>query len=209
MSLYPRTTTLNGKEKLVTDDALVTVREHLLQKHRIVLLSGGIGIGMGGGSFELDSVGMFIAAQSMSDEPIKLFINSPGGSVDAMFTIYDMIRMSRVPIYTLGAECASAAAVLMAAGHKRYMLPHGKMMLHLPSAGFSGDAREWEIQQKEMDKCKNSIVDALVECGVKKEPEAVLRDIDREYWMDAKETIAYGLSDEVMTPEIMKEWLTT
>ena len=98
----------------------------------------------------------------------------------------------------------------LAAGNKRYVLPHSKTMLHLPSGGVEGDVTDIKVQTKQIERIYDTMVDILVSCGVKKTRRAVKADIKRErqVWMDARETIDYGLADEIMTPEIMREWLT-
>ena len=157
--------------------------------------------------WEMVTASTLMSLDSMSNEPLKIMISSPGGSLDAAFLLYDLFKMCKSPIYTVGSYCASAAALLMAAGTKRFLLPHAKVMLHLPRGGMFGDTREWEIQQKEMESYKNKLLDILVDNGAKKSREDICKDIDREYWMGPEETIAYGLADEILKPEVLREWL--
>ena len=82
------------------------------------------------------------------------------------------------------------------------------MMLHLPSGVMQGDAVELAIQQEEMAKTQQSLVDALIECGVNKTPKQILKDINREKWFNPTEAIEYGLADEIVTKELLKGWLT-
>lgn len=194
--LYPRQTT-NGE--LVSDDQLVNVAEHFLT-HRMLFLSGQIGAAM-------EAHNLLLALDSISDKPIKLVITSPGGDLDSAFLLYDTIRLLRSPIWTLGRYCISAAAILLVAGSKRYLLPHAKILLHEPSGQMQGSAREWEIQQEQMRKYKSKMVDIFMECGVKVSREQLLFDVDRDFWLEPEEAIAYGLADEVMTGEVMRGWL--
>jgi len=194
--LYPRVT---EKGKLVADDQVVGVREHLSRRNRIIFLSGQIG--------EAEVLNGFLALDSLSNEPIKLVITSGGGDLDIAFLLYDTINLIRSPVWTFGRYCASAACLLLAVGQKRYLSPHAKVMLHLPSGQAMGDARDWEIQHAEMQKYKNKMVDVLIECGVQKERESILKDIDRDKWFEPEEAIAYGLADKVMNKETMGEWL--
>ena len=80
-------------------------------------------------------------------------------------------------------------------------------MLHLPAGQMGGDARDWDIQHRQMEQYRDRVVEILKECGVKKSREEILKDIDRDYWMNADEAIEYGLADKVMNPEIWQEWI--
>lgn len=195
--LYPRQA---EDGKLVTEEQMVGYREHLTNEHRILFLTGLI-------SGETESHNLLMALDSLSYDPIRLVITSPGGDLDAALLFYDTMRLLKSPIETLGRYCASAAAMLLATGGKRYLLPHAKVMLHLPAGQMGGDARDWEIQHKQMIKYKNKMVDILIKCGVKKSHEEILADMDRDFWLEPDEAIAYGLADKIMTPEVMEEWL--
>ncbi len=199
--IYPRIVSLNGKDELVSDNEMVTYREHMQQKHRLLYISGVI-------TGETSAHDLLLALDTLSHEPIKLVITSAGGDLDSAFLLYDTMKLIKSPIETCGRYCASAAAMLLAAGSKRYLFPHCKIMLHLPAGQMGGDARDWEIQVKEMQKYKNRVVDILKECGVKKSREEILFDMDRDFWLTPKEAIEYGLADEIMTPEIWREWTT-
>ncbi len=205
--LYPRTIRLNNKEKLVADNQMCGWREHLSQNHRTLFLNGFIGARCqtcGAGEFE--GHGLLMSLDTISQEPIKIVITSPGGELDSTFLLYDTMKMIKSPVITIGRYCASGAALLLAAGSKRYLFPHAKVMLHLPAGQAGGDIHDWKIQGKQMDTYLNRMVDILHECGVKKNHEELLADIDRDYWMEPKEAIAYGLCDEIMTKEVWKSW---
>lgn len=190
--MYPRQSKTG---ELVQENQLVTYREHLLRHHRLVFLSGAL-------SGETESHNLLMALDTLSHDPIKMVITSPGGDLDFVFLFYDTMRLVKSPIITIGRYCASGAAIILAAGAKRYLFPHSKVMLHLPSGQMGGDARDWEIQHREMQKYKDRIVDILCECGVKKNKEEVLADIDRNFWLEPAEAISYGLCDEIITPTI-------
>ena len=198
--LYPRTVKLNNKEVLVNEAQCVGYKEHMADRHRILFLSGII-------AGDMENHNLFLTLDSLSHDPIKLIITSPGGDLDSTFLFYDTMRLIKSPIVTVGRYCASGAALLLAAGTKRYLFPHAKVMLHLPAGHMGGDARDWEIQHREMQKYKHRMVDILCDCGVKKSREEILIDIDRDYWLEPKEAIAYGLVDGIMTPEIWQSWL--
>jgi ATP-dependent Clp protease protease subunit len=106
----------------------------------------------------------------------------------------------------MGREVCSAATLLLAAGSKRYLMPHAQVMIHLPSGGFEGNAEQIDSQNKEMKKFKEEMVAILIECGVKKSREAILKDMRKELWMTAKEAIEYGLADKIATKEDVAGW---
>ena len=194
--LYPRVTK-DGQP--VSDDQLVNAAEHLWATRRVVFLTGAIR-----GSEVLD---MLMALDSLSSEPIKMVITSPGGELDSTFLLYDTIRLMKSPVLTLGRYCASAAVLILAAGQKRYLMPHAKVVLHLPFGQAGGDARDWEIQHKQMATYKEGMVAILQECGVKRTASVILSDIDRDFWLEPQEAIDYGLADKVMDKRTMKGWL--
>ena len=181
-------------------DQVMTHTEIMSTRHRILFLSGVMGI-------DMSPCDVLLGMASISSEPIKLFISSPGGLVTSMLALYDTIKTLSVPVYTVGRYCASAAAVLLAAGEKRYLLPHAKIMLHMISGGTEGGLELIQAQAREMRRDMGVMVDLLQECGVKKTKTQILKDIRVDKWMSAKEAIDYGLADEVLTAETMKEWL--
>ena len=198
--LYPRITTINNKQVLAGENQMVGYREHMTQKYRMLFLSGVL-------TGETDSHNLLMALDTLSHDPIKLVITSPGGYLDSTFLFYDTMKMVQSPIETVGRYCASAAAILLAAGKKRYLFPHAKVMLHLPAGQMGGDAKDWDIQHKQMQNYQNKVIDILCECGATKSRAEILADIDRDYWMEPEEAIAYGLADEIMSPEIWHSWI--
>jgi len=196
--LYPRVTDLNGKDVLVDDSQMCGYKEHMTQNHRILSLDGVI-------TGDTSPRQLLRALDTLSHEPIKIFITSPGGDIDSTFLLYDAIRYIQSPVITIGDYCASGAAIILAAGSKRYLSPHAKVMLHLPAGQMGGDAKDWDIQHKEMEKYRNRIVDILCECGAKKKPKEILADIDRDFWMGPQEAIEYGLADDIITSKIWRE----
>ena len=201
--LYPRTTKAG---KLVNCDQMVEIGEHLLNSHRILLLSGGIS-----GAMELPAG--LLALDSLSNEPIKLIITSGGGDLDAAFLLYDLMKLIKSPIYTFGRYCASAAALIFAAGKERYLSPHAKVMLHLPqtilSGGFGLKEEDIGVIHREAAKYRERMVEALIECGARKSASEILRDVkDADFWLEPQEAIDYGVADELMTEKTMGVWLT-
>jgi ATP-dependent Clp protease protease subunit len=200
LMLYPRIARVGEKDVTIADYEMVSYKEHMTQEHRILYLDGVIS----GDSSPRQLLG---ALDTLSHDPIKLFITSPGGDLDTTFLFYDVMKRIKSPVITIGDYCASAAAILLAAGYKRYLSPHAKVMLHLPAGQMGGDARDWDIQHKQMEKYRKAVVDILRECGVKKSHDEILTDIDRDYWMSAEEAIEYGLADEILSKETWEEWI--
>ncbi len=203
--VYPRVTTLGNNEVLVDDTQVMGYREILSSNHRILFFTGIMGIkcqvcGQG----ELESHNLLMALDALSHDPITLVITSNGGDLDMAFLFYDTMKFIKSPIITVGRYCASAAALILAAGSKRYLFPHAKTMLHLATGQASGDVKDWDIQHKEMQKYQNKAIDILIECGVKKSRDEILVDIDRQLWLEPQEAIDYGLADEILEK---KTWL--
>jgi len=198
--LYPRIARVGKKDVTVADYEMVGYKEHMSQEYRILYLDGTI-------TGDCSPRQLIGALDTLSHDPIKLFITSPGGDLDTTFLFYDVMKRIKSPVITIGDYCASAAAILLAAGSKRYLAPHAKVMLHLPTGQMGGDARDWDIQHKQMGQYRNKIVDILIECGAKKTHAEILNDIDREYWMEPEEAIEYGLADEIIDSKVWGEMI--
>lgn len=134
-------------------------------------------------------------------EEIKLYINSPGGVVTSGMVVYDTIKMLSSPVSTICMGlAASMGSILLSVGTKgrRLIYPHGEVMIHQPSLGghMQGVSADLEIQAKQIKKTKELGARILAEnCGQKYEK--VLRDFERDYWMDAKEAVQYGIADVI------------
>lgn len=140
-----------------------------------------------------------------SDKPgeeIKLYINSPGGVVTSGMVIYDTIKLISSPVSTICMGlAASMGSILLSVGEKgkRYIFPHGEVMIHQPSLGgyYQGTSADLEIQAIQTQKTKELGAKILAEnCG--KSFEQIMKDFDRDYWMDANEAIAYGIVDKLL-----------
>lgn len=131
---------------------------------------------------------------------IQLIINSPGGYVTSGFAIYDTIKSISSPVSTIcSGFAASMASILLSAGEKgrRFVLKHGRVMIHQPSGGSGGNASDIEIQAAELIKTKELGAKLLAEnCG---QPfEKIMKDFNRDYFMNAEESVAYGIADGVL-----------
>jgi ATP-dependent Clp protease protease subunit len=135
-------------------------------------------------------------------EEIKFFINSPGGVVTSGMVIYDTMKMVKSPISTICMGlAASMGSILLSGGEKgrRFIYPHGEVMIHQPSLGgyMQGVSADLEIQAKQTKRVKEMGAKILAEnCG--KTVTQIMKDFDRDYWMDAKEAIDYGIVDGIM-----------
>jgi ATP-dependent Clp protease protease subunit len=145
---------------------------------------------------------MLLLDADKSGEPIKFFINSPGGVVTSGMVIYDTMKMLRSPVHTICMGlAASMGSILLSGGIKgnRFIYPHGEVMIHQPSLGghLQGVSVDLEITAKQTRRVKEIGARILAEnCG--KKVEQVMKDFDRDYWMDAKEAIDYGIVDKVV-----------
>ncbi|MBQ1949087.1 MAG: ATP-dependent Clp protease proteolytic subunit [Treponema sp.] len=136
-----------------------------------------------------------------SQKTIYMYIDSPGGDVDAGFAIFDMIRFIKAPVVLVGMGLiASAAALILLAVDKknRVALPNSRYLIHQPSSGMKGVATDIEIHAKEMEKTK-AILNQIIADQTGKSVEQVAKDTERDYWLDAKEAIEYGLVSKIVT----------
>lgn len=138
---------------------------------------------------------------------INLYINSPGGSVDDTMAIYDTIRFISSPVatYCIG-KAQSGAAVILSAGTKgkRHALPHAKIMLHQVWGGVSGQAADIKIQAEEILKAKKMINEILAK-HTGQPAEKIAAETERDRYMTAEEAYQYGLIDEVLHEEDIKD----
>lgn len=136
-----------------------------------------------------------------ADKDINIYINSPGGSVTAGMAIYDTMQFTKPDVTTTCVGlAASMGAVLLAAGTrgKRYALPHSRIMLHQPSAGFRGQASDIDIHAREVLKTKDEL-NRILAGHTGKDIDTIARDTDRDFFLNAQEAKDYGLIDTVIT----------
>ncbi len=167
-----------------------------LLKDRIIFLDGEIN----------DATADLVVAQLIfleSENPnkdISIYINSPGGSVTAGLAIYDTMQYIKPDVQTICmGQAASMAALLLAAGAKgkRHILPSARVMIHQPWGGVEGQATDIAIHTKELLRIKILSIDILVNC-TKKDRETIASDVERDYFLNSDEALAYGLVDNIM-----------
>ncbi len=135
------------------------------------------------------------------DKDIHLYINSPGGSVTAGMAIYDTMQFIKPSVSTLCiGQAASMGSFLLAGGEpgKRFALPNSRMMIHQPLGGFQGQASDFEIHAKEILNIRDKLNKILAH-HTGQTLEVIERDTDRDRFMNAEESVTYGLIDKVMT----------
>lgn len=146
-------------------------------------------------------VRQLLILEADSDEPIYIYIDSPGGDVDAGFAIFDTIRFINAPVYTIGwGLIASAAALILLAAPKerRLGLPHSHYLIHQPSSGMKGVATDIEIHAAEIEKTK-ALLNEIIANETGTPLEKVAKDTDRDYWLNAEEAKSYGLISSVIS----------
>jgi ATP-dependent Clp protease protease subunit len=156
-----------------------------------------------------DEIANLIVAQLLHlesedpDKPISLYINSPGGSMDSMFAIYDSMQHIRPEVHTtcIG-MAASAASLILAAGEdgQRSILPHGRVMIHQPWVqNVGGQASDIEIHANEILRQREQANDILAR-HTGQDIEKIRRDTDRDRWLTADQAVEYGLVDTILAP---------
>ena len=143
---------------------------------------------------------LLILEADSATKPIYVYIDSPGGDVDAGFAIFDMIRFIKPPVYTIGMGLvASAGALILLAASKNHRigLPNSHYLIHQPLSGIKGVATDIEIHAKEIEKIRVKI-NALIAEETGKDVADVAKDTDRDYWLSAEEAASYGLILQVI-----------
>jgi len=170
------------------------IRQQLL-KNRVILLSGEIDKAL-----SAQIVSQLLYLELEGDEGIKLFIDSPGGDVNAAFAIFDTIRFIKPPVHAIGMGLiASAGALVLLAARKerRVGFKNSHYMLHQPLSGMSGVASDIEIHAREVEKIRHQINEIIAkEC--KKTRAQVEKDTDRDFWLTADDAVKYGLIKSII-----------
>ena len=167
-----------------------------LLKTRSILISGEIDKKMAE-----KVVSQLLLLEAENDDPIKVFIDSPGGDVDSAYAIFDMIRFVKPKVIMVAMGlAASAGALILLAGDKedRFGFPNSHYLIHQPLSGVRGVATEIEIHAKEIEKTRQKI-NALIAQETGKNLQQVEKDTDRDYWMSAEEAMEYGLISKIIS----------
>ena len=169
-----------------------------LLKDRIVFLDGEIN------TITADLVVaqlLYLVSQD-SEKDINLYINSPGGAVNAGLAIYDTMQFIKPDVQTICiGQAMSMATILLAGGAsgKRHALPSARIMIHQPWGGVRGQARDISIQAREIIRLKEMIV-GYFSAHTKKTKRQVAKDLERDFFMSAAEAEEYGVIDNIFTP---------
>ena len=170
--------------------------EDLLLENRIIFLAGPITER----TASIVIMRMLYLQSIKRDQPINLYINSPGGLVDQTLAVYDTMQFlgCDVATYCIG-QAASGAAIILSAGTQgqRYALPHAKVMLHQPYSGITGQAEDIRIQAEEILKDKK-LLNELLAKHTGQAADKIEREIERDRFMNADEALAYGIVDEIL-----------
>ncbi|MCL2801254.1 MAG: ATP-dependent Clp protease proteolytic subunit [Treponema sp.] len=165
-------------------------------KTRTILISGQINK-----KLAEKTIRQLLLMEDINEDPIHIFIDSPGGDADAGYAIFDMIRFVKPKVWTIGMGLvASAAAIIQLASPKelRVGLPNSHYLIHQPLSGIRGVATDIEIHAKELEKLREKINQLIAE-ETGNNVTQVEKDTDRDYWMTAAEAAKYGLINRVIT----------
>ena len=144
-----------------------------------------------------------VAMAAVSDEDIRVFVNSPGGHVESGDSIHDLVKFIKPRVIMIGSGwVASAGALIYAAAptEDRICLPNTRFLLHQPSGGTRGPASDIEIQAREIIKMNERLIRIFSKATGQPE-EKIAKDIDRDYWLSAEEAIEYGLVSRIVTSQ--------
>jgi ATP-dependent Clp protease, protease subunit len=172
-----------------------SLTEKLVFKSRFVLVFGEVDHTMARVTCE-----RLIALAQESDAPIQVLVSSPGGHVESGDAIHDMIRFVRAPVTTIGSGWVASAGThifLAAPANRRVCLPNTRFMIHQPAGGAGGPATDIAIQAKEILRTRERIA-RVISRETGKPFDKVLADMERDFWMNADEAIAYGIVSRVV-----------
>lgn len=153
-----------------------------------------------------DDVANIIQAQllyldSVKNDTISLYVNTPGGQVSSGLCIYDTMQYIKSDVSTIcTGMAASMGSIILCGGQegKRYALPHSKVLIHQPLGGANGQASDILIAAKEIEKTREILIDIIAKHS-KQDRDKVFADADRDYWMTADEALEYGMIDKILT----------
>ena len=185
----------NNEEKNKKNEVQNPLSEKFL-KTRQIILTGEVNKELA----ESIATQLLILDSDDAKSPIYMYIDSPGGDVDAGFAIFDMIRFVQAPVYLIGMGLiASAAALILLSVPKerRLGLPNSRYLIHQPSGRYEGVATDIEIYAKDMEKTRAKINEIIAE-ATGTSLEQVTKDTERDCWLDSDEAIKYGLINSII-----------
>lgn len=177
-----------------TDSASKFLEERLF-KTRSVIITGGIS-----DKLAHRVVAQLLALASESDDPIDMYISSPGGHVESGDMVHDMIKFIKPTVRTIGSGWVASAGALIFVGAElknRFCLPNTRFLLHQPSGGVGGSASEVKIQAEQIVKMRERFHQLFAE-ATGQTPEKIAEDTKRDFWLDTDEAKAYGLLGSVI-----------
>ena len=181
-------------DKINNSERVYDIYSRLL-KDRIIIINGEIDNNMAN-----SVVAQLLYLDSLNNDDINMYINSPGGSVTDGMAIYDTMNYINSDVSTIGIGiCASMAAFLLSSGKKgkRYLLPNSEVMIHQPLGGVQGQATEIKIAAEHILKTKDKL-NKILSLNTGKDLEIIEKDTDRDNFMSTKEALEYGIVDEIL-----------
>ncbi len=166
-----------------------------LLKNRIIFLSGEIN-----DDISNSVIAELLYLDSLSNEDISIYINSPGGNISSGMAIYDTMNFVKSDVSTICVGlAASMAAFLLSCGKKgkRYILPNAEVMIHQPLGGVQGQATEIKIAAERILKTKENLNKILAN-NTGKSIDSIEKDTERDYFLDSKEALKYGIVDKII-----------
>ena len=186
----------NETEKKENTKDLPDIAMEKLLKSRTIIISGEINQALA------EKVcAQLLILEEMSNDPIKIFINSQGGHVESGDTIHDMIKFVKPRVIMIGTGWVASAGItiyLAADKENRYSLPNTRYMIHQPLGGFNGQATDIGIEAKEILRVRQRIITIISE-ATGQPIEKVNKDTDRNYWLNAEEALDYGIINKIIS----------
>lgn len=188
-------TSLDGEQEIAEVAKTFNPLESMLLKHRTLTLFGEVNQDVSRRLAE-----RLLALAFESDDPITLYISSPGGHVESGDSIFDIIRYIKPTVRTVGTGWVGSIAThiyLAPEKEHRFCLPNTRFLIHQPAGGFGGDASDIEIHAREIVKTRERI-NGIIAQQTGQPLERVTEDTDRDYWMSAEESVEYGLVGKII-----------